>query len=253
MSREYHPKEYWEHRLKQHFDLRGVGRIGFNEFYNAWLYRRKKHCIATIFAAANLKGKTVLDVGCGTGFFIDWFLQHGAIVSGMDITEISVATLKARFGSAVFRQDISDEHYVPRQLFDIVNMWDVVYHIVETDSFIRTFTNIAQSLKSGGLLLVTDWLGCISDVQLANHVQGRCLATYLRTLPTLGFELIRVMPVYITLNILRFRSLTERLGMVFYLFDKFCSRMSRCNLSLAVWRYSKPDIRGGQRASSGWW
>jgi hypothetical protein len=34
----YEPKLYWERRLSQHFDLKGVGNIGFSTTYNGWLY-----------------------------------------------------------------------------------------------------------------------------------------------------------------------------------------------------------------------
>lgn len=239
MSVRYHPKKYWERRLNQHFDLRGVGRTGFSESYNVWLYRRKKRCIASFFGRTNLTGKTVLDVGCGTGFFVDWFLKQGALVSGIDITEISVQKLRLQYGCEFLCQDISAQDYLPKQLFDIVNMWDVIYHVVEPRAFGRVITNISHSLKDGGLLLLTDWLGYGSDVRLANHVQARCLETYARTLPSMGFELAAVMPVYTALNTPYLRPLTERLGILLYSFDNLCRKMSRYNLSLAVWHYKR--------------
>jgi hypothetical protein len=45
----YKPKLYWEKRLSQHFDLKGVGNIGFSTTYNGWLYRRKRRCIEGFF------------------------------------------------------------------------------------------------------------------------------------------------------------------------------------------------------------
>jgi SAM-dependent methyltransferase len=237
MSAIYNPKQYWENRLTEHFDLQGVGRIGFGKSYNTWLYRRKRRCIASCFAAINLEGKTVFDVGCGTGFFIEWFLQQGAIVSGIDITELSIRKLRTRYRCNLFRQDISAEGYVPPRLFDIVNMWDVIYHIVEPDAFGRACRNISRSLNDGGFFLFTGWLGRASDIRLADHVQGRCLTTYKLTLPSLGFELIRVLPLYTALNTTRFRPFTDRLGMPLYVFDNLWRRISRHNLSLAVWRY----------------
>lgn len=135
--------------LSGRLTLRGVGHIAYTNQYNAWLYKRKKQCITSCFQDLSLEGKEVLDVGCGTGFFVNWYLQRKAQVCGLDITEISVDRLKERFGTEFYVQDITDPTYRPPRQFDIVNMWDVIFHIVDSDRFERTFTNIARSLKPG--------------------------------------------------------------------------------------------------------
>lgn len=35
----------------------------------------------------NVEGKRVLDAGCGTGFYTNWLVEHGADVLGIDISE----------------------------------------------------------------------------------------------------------------------------------------------------------------------
>jgi len=69
MNKNYDPKQYWERRLSNHFSLKGVGHIGFNENYNTWLYQRKKRCIESCLGDINNEGKNVMDIGCGTVFF----------------------------------------------------------------------------------------------------------------------------------------------------------------------------------------
>lgn len=239
MGTKYNPKQYWENRLKTYFSPRGVGHLGFSDRYNAWLYRRKKHCIESFFGDVILKGKHVLDVGCGTGFFIDWYLQHGANVCGIDITETSVQKLKQVYRCEFFVQDITAPDYRPYKDFDIVNMWDVVYHIVEPTAFEQALDNISASLKEGGLWLFTDWFGGVSDVRIAPHVQARCLNTYQRLLPEKGFELVTVCPLYRTLNKQHFPILDNYLGWLFFCVDGLSKRIAGDNLSLAVWRYTE--------------
>jgi SAM-dependent methyltransferase len=212
MNLPYDPKEYWEHRLGNFFNYRGVGHIGFNESYNNWLYRRKKRCIESFFGDMILKGRYVLDVGCGTGFFIEWFIKRGANVCGIDITEVSIRKLEQLYSCEFFTQDITAPDYQPYREFDVVNMWDVVYHIVEPIAFDRAFDNIARSLNEGGLLLLTDWFGAGSDVRIAEHVQARCLDTYQHILPRKGFELVSVCPLYKTLNKQHLLGLDNHLG-----------------------------------------
>lgn len=146
MNEVYQPKQYWERRLGDRFSLRGVGHIGFSESYNRWLYRRKRRCIESCFIDTNLKGKHVLDIGCGTGFFVEWYLEQRANVRGIDITSISVQRLKQKHQCEFYTQDITDPDYpLHNRDFDIANMWDVVYHIVDPQRFHQAFDNIATS------------------------------------------------------------------------------------------------------------
>lgn len=237
------PRQYWEQRLRDCFNFRGVGHISFNESYNTWLYRRKKRCIESFFRNTALNGKHVLDVGCGTGFFIEWYLQQGAHVCGVDITEVSIRTLEQLYHCEFFIQDISSPDYQPYKAFDVVNMWDVVYHIVDPTAFDQAFDNIASSLKEGGLLIFTDWFGSVSDIHIADHVQARCLDTYQKKLPHKGFELVCVYPLYKTLNKRHLSKLDNHLGWLYFLLDNLSTKISRDNLSLSVWRYTKNNRR----------
>jgi 2-polyprenyl-3-methyl-5-hydroxy-6-metoxy-1,4-benzoquinol methylase len=97
MSKPYSPKTFWESRLRSSFDLKGVGHIGFSESYNRWLYRRKRHCLEASLRDTLLRDRNVLDVGCGTSFFVEWYLRRGANVVGIDITDVSIEALKQRY------------------------------------------------------------------------------------------------------------------------------------------------------------
>lgn len=204
--------------------------------------QEKKALHRIVFREYDPQGKHVLDVGCGTGFFIKWYLQQGATVSGIDITETSIQKLKQLYCCEFFIQDITDPDYQPYKEFDIVNMWDVVYHIVEPIAFDQAFDNISRSLKVGGLLLFTDWFGTFSDIRIADHVHARCLDTYQQILPKKGFELVTVCPLYKTLNKRHLSVLDDYLGWFFFLVDNFSKKISRDNLSLTVWRYTKHNI-----------
>ncbi|MBT4483617.1 MAG: class I SAM-dependent methyltransferase [Candidatus Latescibacteria bacterium] len=69
---------------------------------------KKKQCIESCLVETNLKGKNVLDIGCGTGYFVEWYLEQGANVCGIDITSISVERLKQKHQSEFYTQDITD-------------------------------------------------------------------------------------------------------------------------------------------------
>lgn len=235
MSQPYSPKLFWESRLRNSFNLKGVGHIGFSESYNRWLYRRKAICLESALRDTPLEGRDVLDVGCGTGFFVEWYLRRGAHVVGIDITDVSIERLKQRYSGQFYTQDITDPRYNPLAAFDIVNMWDVIYHIVETQAFERALHNISLSVKSGGLFLLTDWFGAASDLRIAPHVYVRCLETHRRTLGAEGFELKGLYPLYNTLNKPHFGRADNYLAWMYFGLDSCARRIAAENLSLSVW------------------
>lgn len=243
MNENYEPKQYWERRLSKHFTLRGVGHIGFSEYYNSWLYRRKKRCIESCLVETNLKEKNVLDIGCGTGFFVEWYLEQGANVCGIDITDISVERLRQKHQSEFYTQDITDPDYrLDKKEFDIVNMWDVGYHIMDSKGFHQAFDNIAKSLKDDGLLLFTDWFGASSDMRIADHVQVRCLDTYIQCLPKKGFELVGIYPLYNYLNKVHLRKLDNYICWFYSFLDNHSQEIPADNLSLGLWRLTNNPL-----------
>ena len=243
MTNQYNPKDHWEQRLSERFNLRGVGHISYSEGYYTWLYRRKKRCIEDFFAGFDLEGKDVLDIGAGTGFFVEWFLQRKAQVCGIDITEASIGRLAKRLPVEFHVADISSADYRPPRVFDVVNMWDVIYHIVDTAAFERSIRNISISMKDGGLFLLTDWFGAPSDRQLAPHVKGRCLGTHRAALTTNGFEFVGVRPLYGFLNrrVLGKR-LDNALGWLYFHLDNHLKTIPADNLSLSIWKFCGTEM-----------
>jgi SAM-dependent methyltransferase len=236
VTADYAPRDYWERRLRGSFNLQGVGHKHFSERYNRSLYRRKGHCLEAALAGETVAARTVLDIGCGTGYFVEWYLRHGASVRGIDITEVSVQRLRERFAGEFRTQDISAADYDPGTPVDIVNMWDVMYHIVDPAGFERALANVARSLGPGGLFLCSDWFGAPHDVRIADHVQGRCLATYDARLPSLGLERVALLPLFHLLNKRRLGGLDNVIAPLYRLLDDRATRVSPDNLSLGVWR-----------------
>jgi SAM-dependent methyltransferase len=233
----YQPRLYWENRLQSNFNLRGVGHIGFSESYNKWLYRRKEAVIKALFCGVNLAGKHVLDIGCGTGFFVAWYLRRGAQVSGIDITDVSVREMSKQFEGHFRTQDIADRNYEPSAVFDVVNMWDVIYHIVDDRALDHALNNIARSLKHHGLLLFTDRLGAQCDARIAPHVRYRALSTHKKLLGQRGFAFVGAKPLYRMLDVPHFGSkLDNYLGRFYYLLDKYQRELATDNLSVSAWR-----------------
>jgi len=70
--------------------------------------------------------KSLLDVGCGYGYFLDLAARDGWNVSGVEIVSAAVKTAKERVGSKnIFNGSLKDAHY-PDSSFDAITLWDVM-------------------------------------------------------------------------------------------------------------------------------
>ena len=102
--------------------------------------------------ALPLKGKTVLDVGCGGGILSESMAQKGAKVTGIDLGDkaLKVAQLHSlESGVAVDYQLISVEDLAEKQpaSFDVVTCLEMLEHVPDPASVVAA---CAKLVKSGG-------------------------------------------------------------------------------------------------------
>jgi SAM-dependent methyltransferase len=147
-----------------------------------------------------VEGKAVLDVGCGTGFFVDHWLQRGASrVTGVDVTEVSVERLEKRFPKARFvLADVSEPGLDVDGTFDYVSIFDVLYHIVDDKRFEQAVANLSRLCRPGSRVIVTDMFGK-RTVEVVKHVRNRSLDRYQEIFSKNGFELLEMKPLFFTL------------------------------------------------------
>lgn len=201
---EYSMQSYWEERLRRRFDLTGAGCIVLGPRYNACLYRARIEALEKTLRTTGytLEGADVLEVGCGTGFYTEYCLKCrvGTYV-GVDITSVSVETLRERYPNLRFIQaDISaDEIPEIGTKFDVVLAADVLFHIVDDAAFEKAIRNLCWALRPGGLLLVSDVFPA-STMQVAPHVRLRSLDVYSRNLIENRTRVLRVEPIFALLQ-----------------------------------------------------
>ncbi len=201
----YVPKEYWEERLKTHFHLKGVGNIIFSEKYNRYLYKLQITTLRRMLTKYNvlLRNKKVLDVGCGTGFFSQFYLENSAHIVGIDITSTAVEQLKKSLPQGdFFVADISAQIPPHSDLminsFDIINVFGILYHLVEDSKFENAMVNLSNLLMYDGYLFISDYFGD-KDVSAAQHVKFRGSDKY-RILEQAGIIFLEIVPVYHFMN-----------------------------------------------------
>ena len=101
---------------------------------------------------ANVKHKSVLDVGCGGGLLCEALAHRGAIVTGIDMGEapLSVARLhQLESGVTVDYQQSTAESMAERRAgeFEIVTCLEMLEHVPEPGTVIQACADLC---KSGG-------------------------------------------------------------------------------------------------------
>jgi ubiquinone/menaquinone biosynthesis C-methylase UbiE len=101
----------------------------------------------------NLKGKVVLEAGCGAGRFTEVLLKHGATVVSSDLSsavEVNQENFPQNDNHMVIQADINDMPFEDG-VFDVVVCLGVIQH---TPSSEETIKNLYRLVKSGGSLVI---------------------------------------------------------------------------------------------------
>lgn len=195
------PKKYWEHRLAQTFDLHGVGYLGLGRDFNTWMYKLRARVFDRTVRAAGFRGGAALDVGSGTGFYIErWRALGASRVAGVDLTDVAARKLAEKFPFATFRQgDVGDAAFPVAETYDAVSCMDVLFHIVDDGRFETALANIYKSLKPGGFFVYSDNFVHGAAVR-AEHQVSRSLADIEAALRRVGFRVESRKPMFVLMN-----------------------------------------------------
>jgi ubiquinone/menaquinone biosynthesis C-methylase UbiE len=100
-----------------------------------------------------VRGKDVLEIGCGSGVHARLLAQAGARLTAVDLTATAVAMTRRRLEldglpGAVLEADAEALPF-PDASFDFVWSWGVLHHSADTD---RALAEVARVLRPGGRL-----------------------------------------------------------------------------------------------------
>lgn len=133
----------WQWRRYSRTQLDTTGSISDEDF-------RKR----TGIAPEELRGKLVLDVGCGMGRFAEVATRWGAQVVGVDLSdscEVAAENLRKREFIAI-QADVMNLPFAPNA-FDFIYSIGVLHHTPDCE---KSFKSLPQYLKRGGTITV--WL-----------------------------------------------------------------------------------------------
>jgi SAM-dependent methyltransferase len=98
--------------------------------------------------------KSVLEVGTGSGFFLDFFMREnpGATATGIEYDERLLAVTRGRAPHATCHQGNAETFDLLPQTFDLIVSFQVIEHLYAPE---RLVAQARRHLARGGLLILT--------------------------------------------------------------------------------------------------
>jgi ubiquinone/menaquinone biosynthesis C-methylase UbiE len=163
-------KAYWnEHIHDLEIATHPVGTIGFFRELDEYRFDKLRYLPKVVDFAGN-SGKTVLEVGCGIGIDLLRFARGGAIVTGIDLAEVSIELARKNFIHNRLEADLQVMDGEAMTFAD--NSFDVVYAhgvLQYTHDARRMVGELHRVLKTGGEAIVMvynkySWLNALSKL-----------------------------------------------------------------------------------------
>jgi 2-polyprenyl-3-methyl-5-hydroxy-6-metoxy-1,4-benzoquinol methylase len=101
----------------------------------------------------HVRDKTILDLGCGIGYFASLCVDLGASVVACDFAESMVSCALERYGRKflIVRSSAEEPPFASGR-FDVVLALDVIEHLYHPEHMLRS---VKRLLKPGGRLIIT--------------------------------------------------------------------------------------------------
>jgi len=92
----------------------------------------------------------LLDVGCGTGIFLNLAQKAGWEVYGIEYSAIAAEYANKNFGVPV-QIGVAEEISIPENQFQAITLWDIIEHL---RSPVKLLDKLSKALIPGGIILV---------------------------------------------------------------------------------------------------
>ena len=135
---------------------------GYGEAYLKALNPEKVNQLEYIYYKINpelMTGASLLDIGFGSGDFINRLYKKGWNVAGVDCNHLAVEKIKSE-GIDGFYGELGSEMNVDKT-FDIITLWDVIEHIYDIDKAMHQLNKLVKN--DGKIFVITPNADSILD------------------------------------------------------------------------------------------
>ncbi|MEW9049555.1 MAG: class I SAM-dependent methyltransferase [Neobacillus sp.] len=105
----------------------------------------------------NIEGKSLLDLGCGTGELSVRLAKEGFSVTGIDLSSDMLAVAQAKAEAAGVKIPFYEQNMAEMEgldSFDVIGIFcDSLNYLQSDEEVIHTFSKVFQHLKAGGVFI----------------------------------------------------------------------------------------------------
>jgi 2-polyprenyl-3-methyl-5-hydroxy-6-metoxy-1,4-benzoquinol methylase len=145
LSQDFDSKEYFSNVYRAKDELGNPNQTKIDKLRDRLLVRMYEK-----FGSTPIKGASVIDIGCGYGWLLDYFDQ-AEVVCGSDISEHALELARKRSPKRNYKYGDIQESINFDLKFDLVLAINVIEHLTQPEKAIK---NISASLKPGGIAIV---------------------------------------------------------------------------------------------------
>lgn len=223
LKRKHFRQEYWRSRYSdflknaaecssEAWRLRAICYTAWPLIFNRVMAFFESFFVSNLLARAriDLKSRAVLDLGCGTGRWCQFYDRCGAQITGLDISEEIVAYNRKIFpGWTFIASDILKLPY-PADFFDFVNAVIVLEYVPNAEKQ-DVLKELDRILKPGGTLLVLD---PVSQNQSRENTEASCLSVpeWEKLFRNARFEMLAQQPLHAYPLVGGYRQFSKMLG-----------------------------------------
>jgi ubiquinone/menaquinone biosynthesis C-methylase UbiE len=163
-------RRYWnEHIHDLEIATQPIGSAGFFRELDEYRFDKLRYLPRLVDFSA-YRGKRLLEVGCGVGIDLIRFGRGGAVVTGIDLAEVSIDLARKNFAHNGLSADLQvmngEAMSFPDNSFDVVYAHGVLQYTAHADRMMR---EIHRVLKPGGQAIMMvynriSWLNALSKV-----------------------------------------------------------------------------------------
>jgi 2-polyprenyl-3-methyl-5-hydroxy-6-metoxy-1,4-benzoquinol methylase len=140
--------EFYQDKNYQPFLSAQSGKSWWDRIYN--LARSYAVCGKRVKIEKLKRKGQLLDIGCGTGEFLNEMQKHGWQATGIEKDPRAAEVARQRYGLDVLTTDLTSSHFAQNS-FDVITFWHVLEHLPDP---LHTLQRAKKMLKEDGLMLV---------------------------------------------------------------------------------------------------
>jgi cyclopropane fatty-acyl-phospholipid synthase-like methyltransferase len=127
----------------------------FAKFYDSAMKDRTAEAenVEKLIKKFNPGTKKILELGCGTGFFLKFFLDRGYDVAGIDLSEEMLVIAQQKLPDISLSQQDMATFASPTKYDTILCLFDSINHLLDYESWEKVFFNTHNNLNKKGVFI----------------------------------------------------------------------------------------------------